>query len=106
MSTSDCVAEVLVPPVAVHRHHRSIERGQQRDRLGPADLQIDAPPRRVVGGQDMADGVLGHRHGPPEQRPIEPAAHEEDAVANRLGVQPPEREMAVKRIARIGGRLA
>ena len=49
----------------------------------------------------MADGVLGDRHRRPVQSFGEPPAQVEDDVADLFGLEPPQWEMAVKRVARI-----
>ena len=82
--------------VAVDRHDRRVERRQKRDRLGPQDLQIEAPPARVIGRIDQSDGVLDHGHGRAEQGAIKPPADLQDAVAKSLRLEPAQRESGRK----------
>ncbi len=92
------------PAVAVDGHRGEVERRQQGDWFRASGLKVEAAARGVIVGQDMADGVLGHRHGGAVKRAPEATAQGENDVPDLLGLQPPEREVAVKSIARIGRR--
>ena len=107
ISISACGAVV----VALRRSQLSspagrVERGQERDRLAPPRLEVDAAARLVVRRADLPGRVLDHGDRRPERRAVEPARGDQHAVAHGLGFEPPHREPAVERVRPVGRVLA
>ena len=89
---------------AVDGHHWGVECGQERNRLGPPRLQVDAPPRLVVFHHDLADEIFFHGDRRTKERAIELAAGNENSVPQSFRIQPADGEAAVEGVFDVGVR--
>ncbi len=75
--------------IAIGFHHRRVERGEKRNRLGPQHLQVNAAAGEIAFDDHLARRIGLDRHRRPKLRRIQNAGRGQHPIAQGFGVEPP-----------------